>query len=129
MTRPAIKITAILGAFILLAGAAFHMSGMGQLKVATQPIESDFFKNALVGLWTTTSIHWLFIAFLSVGLARYKSNACAAILLAFGVLILVDALLIFMSVGLFLGAYMLGLAGLLLLASGLMLRKDIRTGG
>jgi len=129
MTKPVIKITAILGALILLAGAAFHMTAMSQLKQVVGSIESGFYRNALPGMWMMPAVHWLFIAFLSIGLARYKSNACAAILMAFGCWILVDALITFMNVGPFMGAYMLGLAGLLLLASGLMLRKEVREGG
>jgi len=129
MTKPAIKITAILGALILIGGAAFHMSALPAVKDAIVPVEREFFKGAFTGMWVLPSMHWLFIAFLSIGLARYKSNACAAILMAFGCWILVDALITFMNVGPFMGAYMLGLAGLLLLASGLMLRKEVREGG
>jgi len=84
MTKPVIKITAILGAFILLAGAVFHMTAMPQVKTSLTDVEPVFFKNALAGMWIMPSVHWLFIAFLSIGLSRYKSNACAAILMAFG---------------------------------------------
>jgi len=129
MTKPAIKITAILGALILLITAVFHMTALRQLGGAVAVIDSEFYRSALPGMWMMPSVHWLFIAFLSIGLARYKSNACAAILMAFGALILVDALITFLHVGPFIGAYMLGLAGLLLLASGLMLRKEVREGG
>jgi len=47
--------------------------------------------------------------------------------MAFGAWILVDALINFVHVGAFAGVYMLALSGLLLLASGLMLRKDMRS--
>ena len=77
-------------------------------------------------MWKMPTLHWIFIAFLSMGLSRYKSNSCAAILMAFGCWILVDALITFMHVGPFVGVYMLGLAGALLLASGVMLRKEMR---
>ena len=48
------------------------------------------------------------------------------ILMAFGCWIIVDGLITFMYVGPFLGVYMLALAGGLLLASGVMLRKQMR---
>ena len=126
MTKPAVKITAILGAVILLAGAAFHMSALAGVKAAVSGVEPAFYKNALVGMWIMPAMHWLLIAFLSVGLSRYKSNACATILMAFGVWVLLDAAITFAHVGAFLGVYMLALAGGLLLASGFMLRGQMR---
>ena len=39
MTKPAVKITAILGAVILLAGAAFHMSALAGVKAAVAGVE------------------------------------------------------------------------------------------
>jgi len=126
MTKPSIKITAILGALILLAGGVFHMSALAQVKDATQPIDSYFYRNALPAMWMIPALHWIFIAFLSIGLSRYRSNACAAILMAFGLWILVDALMTFIHVGAFIGVYMLTAAGLLLLVSGVMLRQDMK---
>jgi len=46
--------------------------------------------------------------------------------MAFGCWVLIDVLITFMHVGPFVGSYMLGLAGALLLASGVMLRKEAR---
>ena len=46
--------------------------------------------------------------------------------MAFGCWVLVDALVTLLYVGPFVGVYMLGLAGLLLLVAGLMLRKFVR---
>ena len=126
MTKPAVKVTAILGAVILLAGAAFHMSALAGVKAAVAGVEPAFYKNALVGMWIMPAMHWLLIAFLSVGLSRYKSNACAAILMAFGVWVFLDAAITFVHLGAFLGVYMLALAGGFLLASGFMLRGQMR---
>ena len=126
MTKPAIRITAILGALILLITAGFHMSAMPELKAVLGALDAGFFQKGLPAMWILPAVHWLFIAFLSIGLSRYKSNSCAVILMAFGAWVLVDALINFTHVGAFIGVYMLGLAGLLLLASGLMLRKDMR---
>lgn len=128
MTKPAIKITAILGALILLVTAGFHMTALPELKTVLAGLEPGFFQTGLLATWILPSVHWLFIAFLSVGLSRYKSNSCAAILMAFGCWVLIDAAMTFAHVGSFIGVYMLGLAGLLLLASGLMLRKQMRQG-
>jgi len=126
MTKPAVKITAILGAVILLAGAAFHMSALAGVKAAVAGVEPAFYKNALPGMWVMPAVHWLLIAFLSVGLSRYKSNACAAILMAFGVLIIVDGIVTFLHVGPFIGANLLCLAGGLLTVSGVTLRRQMR---
>ena len=69
MTKPAVKITAILGAVILLAGSAFHMSALAGVKAAVAGVEPAFYKNALPGMWVMPAVHWLLIAFLSVGLS------------------------------------------------------------
>ena len=127
VTKPAIKISAIFGAIILLVTAAFHITALPDVKRVLGDIELAFFRDGLVGMWTLPAMHWLFIACLSVGLSCYRSRSCAAILMAFGVWVLLDAALTFMHVGAFIGVYMLALAGLLLLASGFMLRKDMMT--
>jgi len=126
MTKPAVKITAIIGAIILLAGAVFHLSALLDVKTSLIEVEPAFFKNALGGMWVMPALHWIFIACLSVGLSWYKSRACAAILMGFGIWVIVDALVTYMYVGPFMGAYMLALAGLLLLSAGLMLRRQMR---
>jgi len=126
MTTPAIKITAILGGLILIVGASYHMTGLDGAKAAVANIESDFFKKTLPVMWTLPSVHWAFIGFLSIGMSRYKSKACAAILIAFGLMILLDGFITFLSAGLFLGVYIMSAAGLLLLISGIMLRNVAR---
>ena len=123
MTSPAIKITAMLGGLILIAGASYHMTGLAGAKAAVSGIDSAFFKKTLPVMWAVPSVHWAFIGFLSFGLSRYKSKACAAILIAFGLMILLDALVTFLLAGMFLGVYIMSAAGLLLLVSGVMLRK------
>lgn len=128
MNQSATKITAILGALILLAGAGFHLTGLMPVKGAVADVEPEFYKHALIGMWVMPAVHWIFIACLSVGLSRYRSKACAAILMAFGVWVLVDAVITFLHVGAFMGVYMLGLAGGLLVASGVMLKRDMRAG-
>ena len=125
MTKPAVKITAILGALILFAGALFHMTALPGVKAFVAGGSPTFFEKTLPAMWMMPAIHWIFIAFASVGLARYRSRSCAAILMGFGLWVLVDALMTFMAVGPFIGAFMLALAGLLLLTSGFMLRKDM----
>lgn len=126
MTKAVVKISAIAGAVILLAGAVLHLSATAQVEASLVGVEPAFFRLALPGMWMLPAVHWVFIAFLSIGLSRYKSSACAAILMAFGVWVLVDALVTFMHVGSFMGAYMLAIAGALLLASGVMLRSDMK---
>jgi len=123
MTTLAIKITSILGGLILIAGAAFHMTGLDGGRAAIANIDSEFFKKTLPVTWILPSVHWAFIGFLSIGLSFYKSKACAAILIAFGLMILLDAFVSFLTAGPFLGVYIMSAAGIFLLISGLMLRK------
>ena len=126
MTSKTIKLTAGLGALILLITSGFHMTGYVPAKQALLGIKPDFFKNALTGSWITPSVHWLFIACMTVGLSFYRSNACAAVLIGFGILILLDALIILTHVGLFAGAFMLAASGTLILIAGLMLRREMK---
>ncbi|MEP1230434.1 MAG: hypothetical protein ABJG88_07140 [Litorimonas sp.] len=126
MTQRTTKITAIIAALILLVEAGFHFMGTGLVKGAITGVESDFLRQALVGIWVMPSLHWVFIAFLSVGLSRYRSRSCAAILIAFGVWLLADGVLTFLHVGPFIGVYLLWVAGALLLTSGWLLRRDMQ---
>jgi len=63
MTRPAIRITAILGALILLITAAFHMTAMPQLKAALGGLEAGFFQNGLPAMWILPAVHWVLLRF------------------------------------------------------------------
>lgn len=126
MRQSAIKITAIVGALILLGTAGFHMTAMPQLRASIAPIDSGFYQKGIPAMWVIPAAHWIFIAFLSIGLSHYKSKACAAILMAFGFWVLIDALIIFTYAGPFIGIYMLALAGGLLLTAGLKLRSAMK---
>ena len=126
MTHPAIKITAILAALILLVGAFIHMRAFGTFTVAVSAVEPAFYRRSLTAMWIIHVVHWVFIAFISVGLSWYRSKACAAVLMGFGVWVLIDTLITLLHVGAFRGVYMLGFAGVLLLASGMMLRRQAR---
>ena len=124
MTLP--KVLAAIGALILLFTAYMHMGGAEGAKIATSLSKSDFFKKAVPAVWIMPSVHMTFIAFLSFGLSFYRSKAGAVILIAFGLLTLVDAAIVFGAVGPFIGAYMLAAAGLLILTSGILLRRSIK---
>ena len=123
--KPAIKIMAIIGALILLLGAVFHLSAMGRLIEAVSGVTLDF-RRAIYGVWAIPSVHWIYIACLSIGLSRYKSKACAIVLMAFGVMLLSDAFITFLHVGAVIGVYIMAAAGACLLASGVMLRAQMK---
>jgi len=125
-SKPIVKVLAALGALILLFGSWYHSDALTQVKSAIAPMDDGFLKDALPGMWVIPSIHWIFIAFLSFGLSFYKSRACAAILIAFGVWLLIDAAIVYRYVGAFAGVYMLVVTGLLILTSGLLLRGSMK---
>jgi len=56
MTKPAIKITAALGAFILLITAAFHMTGLSDVRASVTGVERELFRDGLPGI----GYLWLF---------------------------------------------------------------------
>ena len=126
MTDKSIRLLAIIAALILLAGAAFHMTALPGLRAALTEMSPGFFRNGIPAMWTLPALHWVMIACLSVGLSRYNSQGCAAVLIAFGLWVLIDMLIAAMHVGLFVGVYMLGAAGICLLIAGFKLRKTAR---
>ncbi len=121
-----IKLFAALGGLILLFGSWFHSDALSQVRAAIAPMDDGFFRDALPAMWVMPSIHWIFIACLSFGLSFYKSRAGSVILIAFGVWLLMDAALVFRYVGAFAGVYMLIASGLLILTSGLLLRRSMK---
>ncbi len=119
------RILTALGSLTLLVTAGLHMTGLQLVKDATGKIEMAFLRDALSAMWVMPSIHWLLIACLAFGCSFYRSRACAAMLIAFGVWILIDALIVFSHVGMFIGAITLSAAGLCYLIAGFMLRSSI----
>ena len=126
MTDKTIRFLAIIAALILLATAGFHMTAMTDLRTALGQMDPGFYRNGLPAMWTLPALHWVLIACLSVGLSRYNSQGCAAVLIAFGLWVLLDAAIAAAHVGLFIGVYMLSAAGICLLIAGFKLRKTSR---
>ena len=128
MTNSLIRVSAIIGALILFATAGFHMTALPELKSALGEMSPGFYQNGIPAMWTLPALHWILIGCISVGLSRYRSQGCAAVLIAFALWVLIDAIIAAMHVGLFIGVYMLIAAGICLLVSGLNLRKLSRAG-
>ena len=127
-SKPIVKILAAIGALILLVGSWIHSDALSSMRTAIAPMDDGFFRDALPGMWVMPSVHWILIACLSFGLSFYKSKAGAVILIAFGVLLLLDAALVYRYVGAFAGVYMLIAAGVLILTSGILLRRSMQKG-
>ena len=123
-----IKLLAGLGALILFITSWFHSDALSQMQNAIAPMDDGFFKDGLPAMWLMPSIHWIFIACLSFGLSFYKSRAGSVVLIGFGVWLLIDAAIAYRYVGAFAGVYMLIVSGLLILASGLLLRRSMKAG-
>jgi len=87
----------------------------------------EFTEKVVPAVWIILSVHMMFIAFLVFGLSFYKSRAGAAILIAFGLWLWVDAVIVFSAVGAIIPVYMFGVAGICYLAAGLMLRRSMKT--
>ena len=128
MNQTAIKILTGAGSLILLATAYFHFTGLTPVREIARTVENDFMQHALITVWAMLSFHMIFIALLAFGASFYRSQACAAILMAFGVWNIVDGLIILTHVQFFPGVPMLIAAGALYLVAGLMLRKLARSG-
>lgn len=127
MPSPMIKITAMLGALMLLMAAGFHVTEM-DAATAYLSHTDDPIARSLLAAWIMPIISWVFIACISVGLSRYCSKACAAVLLAFALWVLTDALVIMWQAGMSLSVYLLGAAGVSLLLSAVSLRAAARRG-
>ncbi len=118
------KVLAAIGSINLLTVAGMHMTGLGDVKSSVVTIESEFMQQALPAMWIMPSLHMIFMACLAVGLSFYKSRIVAAMLMAFGVWLWVDAALVYMHVGVFIGNIMLVISGLLYFVAGYLLRRE-----
>lgn len=125
MNHTAIKILAGLGSLIAVATAYLHYTGLVPARETVVGAESDFMRHALVTMWVLYSIHLILIAALAFGASFYKSRACAAFLIAFGVWLMMDGLIIWTHVAWFPGVPVLLAAGLCYLIAGFMLRKSV----
>jgi|GEM_PF-3268295 len=127
MTKPTLtQILTCLGSLLLLTIAVFHMTGLVMMRDGIAVMEPGFIKNALPGLWITPSVHWVFIACLAFGLSFYTRNTTSIMLIAFGLMMFVDAAIIYAHVGFFIAEVMLAGAGLLFLISGWMMRREMK---
>jgi len=120
-----IKIIAGIGSLILIITAGFHFTGFGDVRAASAGIEDDFMQHAILTNWLILSVHLFFVAVMAFGASFYRSRACAAIMIGFGLWILADAAIILTHVGYFIAVPMLGVAGLCLLVAGFLLRRDL----
>jgi len=126
-SQPIVKILAGLGSLIVLFTAYMHMQGLPEATEAVAGVSQGFMKKAIPAVWVMPSVHMVFIGFLAFGLSFYRSKACAVMLIAFGLWLCVDAVIVFSAVGPFIPVYMLGAAGLSYLVAGFMLRKSTRS--
>ena len=125
MTLNTTRLLTGFGSAILLGTSALHLFGLSIVRPALETVEPAFNQGTLTASWIVPSLHWLFIACLAFGLSVYKSKIAAAMLMAFGLLLLSDAVLLFTHVGTFIGVGLLGLSGLSYLIGGFLLRREM----
>lgn len=113
------KIPAYLGAIILILVSGFHLTGLGMAKETASTTENPFMKAALEPIWAMPSVHWLVFAVIVVVMNRKPSRHTRMIILLIAVAVIVDAVLIGMKLGPFIGAILLAVSGILIAGSAL----------
>ena len=101
------KVSALIGALLLLATAGFHLTGLPIGQQAVGEVSSSFFAAAIVPLWLIPSVHWFILSLLSVLAGRHPSAFSRYFLIGTAILLTVDAVLMFVHIGPFPGELML----------------------
>lgn len=100
------------GSALLAVTALFHLTGFPAIS-APQAIDgtASFLEASLRPLWLFAGVHWLLIAFICItseksgqGLGRLMLRCCACV-------VLVDALLLYLFIGPFVGVALLAASG------------------
>lgn len=118
-----VKILTAIGSLVLLVVAFQHMQSVDVVKSITIDVDNVLIKSSIVPLWVLAAVQLLFVALMAFGASFYRSKACAAFLLGFGLWVLVDAAILWTYNGWFTAIPMLLAAGLLYLVAGLVLRR------
>jgi len=112
------------GSVLLVAGAAFHMTGLPLARAAALEVSSPFLAALLGPLWIVASLHWLVFALVAWLMAGRTAPHARLALLSVGACLLIDAGLIIHALGGFIGAIVLGLCGLLYLSAAAVARES-----
>lgn len=124
-SKPLVKLLAGLGGIGAILTAFSFMQYLPWVDDVTISARHEFTEQAVPAVWTMAALHLFMTAFLSFGLSFYKSRACAVVLIAFGIWLMLDAAIIYGYVGSFIIVYMLAASGLFILTSGLLLRRSM----
>lgn len=125
---PLHRILGILGSVLLLVTSGFHLTGLPMAKNAAAEVGSAFFAASLVPLWLMPTIHWSAMAILSSVAAWHSSRLGQFILIGVALVLLVDTVTMFSSIGPFLGEAMLvGSSGLFIASAMHSFRRQQQT--
>jgi hypothetical protein len=112
-----------LGSLVLLATAAFHFTGYADVSEWTNRLDQgSFFANAVPGIWLFPTLHWVLFALAIIAAALLRFAGLRSLLLAVALLLFLDAGLIFIFIGPFIGSAMLLLSAILFAAAATRLR-------
>lgn len=105
------RIVVWVGCVVLAATAAFHASGWSGVAEAVDGSGLSAFMAAVVkGLWLYASYHWLFLALLAALAVGHPSRLARLVLALSAALLAVDALLLLVTIGPFVGEALLAFA-------------------
>ena len=119
------KAPALVGSLILALGAGLHFTGLPLVQKEALGIESPFLKAVIEPVWLFPVIHWAAFALIALLVTVRPSQNSRLILFLIALSVIIDATLTSMKLGPFIGAIMLGLAGVLFLLSSIALRLPV----
>lgn len=107
------RVTVWVGSAVLAATATFHATGYGEVRAAAAAADlPGWIGGAVGGLWLFATMHWLFIAALTVLAASYESRLTGLVLGLSAVVLIADIVLLLVHVGPFIGEVLLAISAL-----------------
>lgn len=105
-----------LAVLILIITSLFHITGYSTVSQFSANLEQDgMIKLAIPALWIMPTIHWITMAIIVMLAITKVKSALNYMVLLIGLVILADAIVLFLHVGPFIGELLLATAGFLCL--------------
>ena len=111
------KLAGRAAAVLLMAGAAFHATGLPLARAGAAELTNGFLAATLEPIWLFASFHWLAFGLMAAWLAGRGALSDRIMLAGIGAFILIDTGQMIHALGGFIGTIVLGVSGLLCVLS------------
>ncbi|WP_420608258.1 hypothetical protein [Novosphingopyxis sp.] len=117
-----------LGSALLTITALFHFTGYFEIPAPQPGLGSpSFFDATLKPLWIFASLHWLLTAAICLLIARGEPSVAQIILLVCAGVLILDAILLYIFIGPFIGEALLTAAALMFVVGAYKVHAGVKT--